>query len=236
MINVSLRIENIVNLIENDTLVDIGCDHGFIPIYAVHKKGVKRAIACDLNKEPLLSCQNNIEKYNMQNNIDTLLSNGLENVECDYKTCTIGGMGGLLVTDIIGKYENKTKKFSQLILQPQSDYAQVRKKIYELGFYIKEEVYLIDNLYKKNIADKYYIIFNCIKGESVKPTDSEILLGVNISKNSTDIYKKYINMLYEKSILAYNNLCKNAKTDISDKKTYYENLIKHMEATINDFK
>lgn len=236
MINVSKRIESIVNTIEFDTLVDIATDHGFIPIYAVLNKKVKMAIASDLNKEPLISCDKNIKKYNLEENIQTVLSNGLENIQTDYKTMTLGGIGGLLMCDIISKDMDKTKNFSQLVLQPQSDYKEVRKKIYELGFYIKEEIYLIDNLSKKNNTDKYYIIFNCIKGQKDMPLDKELSVGINISPSCIDIYENYIDIVYNKAKLDLNNLTKNAKTDTTYKEKYYNNLINYLEGTKNEIR
>lgn len=235
MINVSKRIEGIVSLIEYDTLVDIGSDHGFIPIYAVYSDKAKFAVASDLNEAPLKSSENNILKYGMSENIKTILSDGLKNIEEDYETLTICGMGGLLVIDILKYDEDKTKKFSQLILQPQKDYAEVRKTVYELGFYIKNETYLIDNIYS-NKDDKFYIIFNCLKQElndKIKyPTEKEFLCGINVSIDSIDVYRKYIDNALIKAKIAYKSL-NNAKTDTKEKENYYKNFIKYLEE-VND--
>ncbi len=236
MINTSDRIKNIVSVIENDTLVDVGTDHGFIAILAVLSGKVKNVIACDLNKGPLEACKRNIIKYNLSDNIKTVLSNGIDNVDSDYKSVTICGMGGHLIYNILSSDREKTKKFEQLVLQPQSDHLGVRKLVYELGFYIEEEIYFIDNLSKSNTLDKYYIIFNCKKGEKPLPSDKELNLGVNVKNESLEIYKEYINYVYNKSRVVYESLLENAKTEVFEKKEYYGNLLKYCEEVLNEVK
>ena len=51
---VSKRINFIIeNLDVVETLADIGTDHGYVPLLALEKGLCKKAIACDINKEPL---------------------------------------------------------------------------------------------------------------------------------------------------------------------------------------
>lgn len=233
MINTSDRIRNIVSVIDNDTLVDVGTDHGFISILAVQKGIVKKVVASDVNKGPLNTCQKNIEKYSLQENIEICLSNGLQNVNTKYDSVTICGMGGLLICNILKDDIQKTKEFKQLVLQPQSDYYDVRRLVYELGFYIKEELYLIDNLSKKNTLDKYYLIFNCQKGIKNMPSEKELMLGLNIENTNNEVYIAYITYIYNKSKVAYASL-QNAKSSVADKKQYYNKLITYCEEILKD--
>ncbi len=235
MINTSDRIKNIVDVIEYDTLVDVGTDHGFIAILSVQKGKTKKVLACDLNKGPLQRCNENIEKYGLNEQIRTKISNGIEEVEVEHDCVTICGMGGLLVHNILDKDREKTKKFKQLVLQPQSDYYMVRKLVYEMGFYIKNEVYFIDNL-KQNSQDKYYMIFNCVKGEKEMPCEKELMYGKNIDENSKETYTGFIEMCLDKGQKAYKSLTENSKSDVSIKKEYYEKVIKYCEEILNEIK
>ncbi len=236
MINTSDRIKNIVNVIENDTLVDVGTDHGFISILAVQSQRAKKVIACDLNEKPLKSCQENIKKHGLENQITTKLSDGLKSIECDYQSVTICGMGGLLVNNILSFDVQKTRKFKQLVLQPQSDYREVRELIYELGFYIKEEIYFIDNLSKNNKEDKYYIIFNCQNLKKDMPSEKELMFGININDDSKEIYINFTETNYRKAKKSYDNLIENAKTVVLDKKNYYEKYLKYCEEILDEIK
>ena len=50
----SERLNFIIKHIENTSvLADIGTDHGYIPLYAVKNGICSKAIAVDINKEPL---------------------------------------------------------------------------------------------------------------------------------------------------------------------------------------
>ncbi len=235
MISTSERIKNIVDVIEHDTLVDVGTDHGFIAILSVQSGKTKNVIACDLNELPLKSCVSNIEKYGLNDVIKTQISNGLTDIDCDYKSVTICGMGGLLVCNILNEDIAKTQKFEQLVLQPQSDYFSVRKLIYNLGFSIKKEIYFIDNL-KKNSHDKYYMILNCENKKRSMPSEKELMFGINIDKKTSGIYKNYISVINEKSKKAYSNLINNSKSDITKKKLHYEKVLKYCEEILNEFK
>ena len=98
----SPRLLKIAKCIDCDTLADIGTDHGYIPIFAMNNGLCKKAIACDINKGPLLSAKENIELYNLSDKIETRLSNGLLSLSpMEADTIVIAVMGGLLIRDIL---------------------------------------------------------------------------------------------------------------------------------------
>ena len=50
----SERLNSIVKHIERtEVLADIGTDHGYIPIYSIENEICNKAIAIDINKDPL---------------------------------------------------------------------------------------------------------------------------------------------------------------------------------------
>ena len=52
--DVSKRIEFIIeNLEKVNTIADIGTDHGYVPLIALERELCEKAIACDINKDPL---------------------------------------------------------------------------------------------------------------------------------------------------------------------------------------
>ena len=46
-----------------NTLLDIGCDHGYVILEAFKKDYIKKAIASDINIKPLRSAENNLKEY-----------------------------------------------------------------------------------------------------------------------------------------------------------------------------
>ncbi|MFV0502872.1 MAG: tRNA (adenine(22)-N(1))-methyltransferase [Lachnospirales bacterium] len=204
-----MRIEIIVDTIEGKYLCDVGCDHGYIPILACKTKKIEKAIAMDVNKQPLEKAKENISKTNYK--IDTQLSNGLEkyNGQCD--TITICGMGGLLIIKILENSLNKIN-YEQLILQPQSDFYLFRKFLINNSIKIEKEIYVKEK-------NKFYIIFSCRKNcEDIKYSEKELYFGKN---NSSATYKSYL--LHE--IEKYKKIIN--KTTDNEKKLFCKKIIEY---------
>ena len=58
-------------------LVDVGTDHGYVPIALLEQKKISSAIAMDVNRGPLERAREHIAQYQMGDYIETRLSDGL---------------------------------------------------------------------------------------------------------------------------------------------------------------
>ena len=124
----SERLQKIADCISTETLADIGTDHGYIPIYCVKNGRCTRAIASDINKDPLKAACDNITENGLSEKIETRLSNGLEGLlpnEAD--TIVIAGMGGFLIRDILINGADKIGDNTVLILQPMVAASELRE-------------------------------------------------------------------------------------------------------------
>ena len=71
----SLRLSAIADLVtEGNRLVDVGCDHGYLPVYLIQQKKIPSAIAMDVRKGPLSRAQEHIRQYGLEEYIQTRLS------------------------------------------------------------------------------------------------------------------------------------------------------------------
>lgn len=125
---------------KGNRVCDVGCDHGFVPIYLVHQGISPGVLAMDVRKGPLKQARNHIEEYGLTQYIETRLSDGLEAYligEADTLICA--GMGGRLMMHILGAYPEKTVSFRELILQPQSEIKEFRRFLREQGYLIANE-------------------------------------------------------------------------------------------------
>ncbi|MCD8132868.1 MAG: class I SAM-dependent methyltransferase [Clostridiales bacterium] len=121
-------------------LADVGCDHGYIPIYLCQTDIIPSAIAMDVRPGPLARAGTNIAAYGLQERIRTRLSDGLRELgEDEADTVLIAGMGGFLMRRILCEKDAVPGSVSELVLQPQSDIAGVRRCVRELGFVIADE-------------------------------------------------------------------------------------------------
>lgn len=136
-------------------VVDVGCDHAILPIELVRENRVKRVIACDIGEGPLSTARRNIERAGLSDVIETRLSDGLKKISPDEADhIVIAGMGGNLISDIIGAVEwTKSEKY-RFILQPMTSADDLRAWLCENGFYIESETPVYD-------AKRLYTVMLC---------------------------------------------------------------------------
>lgn len=156
----SMRLTHLAEMVETgEVLADVGCDHGYLPILLVQQQKIKRAIAMDINPGPLARAREHIEKYGLDDYIETRLSNGLEKLspeEAD--TVVIAGMGGALTIDILTRGREVVHQLKQLILEPQSELSLVRRYLREENYRIAQEDYVVED-------GKYYPILRVLPQE-----------------------------------------------------------------------
>ncbi|MCT4543561.1 MAG: class I SAM-dependent methyltransferase [Vallitalea sp.] len=204
---ISNRLKAISEMVDDGSIIgDIGTDHGYIPIYLAKHSRIKHAIACDINKEPLEIAKKNIKNHNVEEYIETRLSNGLDKINRnEVDTIIIAGMGGILIKNILSCGSDVIQTVDKLILSPQSDIDLVRKKIHELNFKISDERLLKD-------GGKYYNIICAVKGHEKKYNTIDYKYGkILIDKRSTILKEK---LLLKKN--KYTNLILNLQKQQTD--------------------
>lgn len=146
MVKLSDRLQMIADLIEEgQTVADVGTDHGFLPIFLWESKKSPKVILADISKGSLQKAIDNVhmQNYNeetIKESFDFRLGNGiqiLENGEVD--AIVIAGMGGILMTEILGENLEKTKSMKKIILQPRNGQGKLRWWLINNGFILKEE-------------------------------------------------------------------------------------------------
>ena len=159
----SLRLSAIADLVtEGNRLVDVGCDHGYLPVYLIQQKKIPSAIAMDVRKGPLSRAQEHIRQYGLEEYIQTRLSDGLEGLKAgEGDTLVIAGMGGPLMERILTDGRSVRNSFSELILQPQSDIPHFRRFIQSEGWEITEEKMVEED-------GKFYPMMRVVHGACLK--------------------------------------------------------------------
>lgn len=152
-------------------LADVGTDHGYVPIYLYREKRIPGAIAMDINRGPLERAKAHIQEYGCTAAIETRLSDGCRALKAgEADTVLIAGMGGGLVKRILEEGSQVLASVSELILQPQSEIAEVRRFLYENGYHIIEEDFVIED-------GKYYPMMKAVHGKAPMPEGGELLYG-----------------------------------------------------------
>ncbi|CVI68199.1 tRNA (adenine(22)-N(1))-methyltransferase [Clostridiales bacterium CHKCI001] len=172
---------------------DIGCDHGFVPIYLVKKTISPKAIAMDIGKGPLQRAARHIQEYGLEDQIETRLSNGMEQLKVgEVDTVILSGIGGPLMIQILEAGKEIVRSLKELVLSPQSEIEQVRRYLVEHLFLIKEEKMVLED-------GKYYVVMHVmveeepIKKEQEEWKNVEYRYGKSLLKNKEEVFLSYLN-------------------------------------------
>ena len=162
----SARLQTIADMTPAcDTYTDIGCDHGYIPIWLLLNNRCRKAIASDIGQGPLDTARKNAESCGIdRDRISFILSDGLEGItppESGDNVLSVAGMGGLLIAEILDKGYDKLSCFSSLILSPHTKQEELRRYLIGNGFIIKDERYVTD-------SDKLYVVMNAMLCKGAK--------------------------------------------------------------------
>lgn len=177
-----------------NVLADVGTDHGYVPIALVQQGKIPRAIAMDINKGPLARAQEHISMCQLEDYIETRLSDGVEALSVgEVDSILIAGMGGDLVIHILREGHEVCRNVKELILQPQSELARVRQYLREHLFQIVDEDMVIED-------GKYYPMMRVVPveednfwrflpEETLRPCD---MYGPLLLKNGNPSLRKYL--------------------------------------------
>ena len=142
-----------------NVLADVGTDHGYVPIALVQRKRIPRAIAMDINKGPLQRACEHIAEFQLDEYIETRLSDGVKKLKVgEVDSILIAGMGGELVIHILTDGMEVCRSAKELILQPQSELEKVRQFLRESKFKIVDEDMVIED-------GKYYPMMKVVPVE-----------------------------------------------------------------------
>ncbi len=126
-----------------ESLIDCGCDHGYVSIYAAESGRAKKVTASDINSGPLENAKREICAAGLWGRIKTVLTDGLRGIP-PHDCVVIAGMGGETIAEIISHAE-WTKGGCTLVLQPMTKTDFLREYLYKEGFEIFAERFVCES-------------------------------------------------------------------------------------------
>lgn len=194
-----IRIKTIASLVDKDSkLVDIGTDHGYLPIYLYENEITKNVTGSDISSNALKFAKANFEKHNLSDKIKLIVSDGFKNLDEKYDTAVISGMG----TDTIKKILDIDNIPNKLIISSHKNVDELRLFMNEKGYKIIKEIVLQEN-------DIFYDIIKYEKGNEIL-NKYELLVGksnnLEYEKHLLEKYKIIYNKSKNKKYLEYINI------------------------------
>ncbi len=204
MIKISNRLKTVANLVLKGNpikIIDVGCDHALLDIYLLQNNENLKVIASDNKEAPLENARKNIEKYSFLNKIELCLKDGINDIDSDIDTIVIAGMGMETIVKILETNKERLENIKRIVISSNNKYKDLRKKICNLGFKIKDEEIVFED-------DKYYIVIEFIKGKE-KYSEKELYFGpILLEKKDDKFHNYYIYLLNEKKNI-YSSLSEN---------------------------
>lgn len=212
-------------------VVDIGTDHGYVPIYLIKEKISSYVIAMDINKGPILRAKAHIMEEGLTEYIDIRISDGFEKIHIgEAKSAIIAGMGGELIIKILENEREIVEDLDELILSPHSEIASVREYLHKNNLKIEDEKMLIDE-------EKFYTIMKVTKGKDKAYSLEEYKYGAILIDRKDEVLMKYLKKEMEKLDKIITNLENNSSCntkarleELKDEKKMALCVIEKMEA------
>ena len=167
-------------------VADIGTDHAYLAVNLAQEKNASYIVAADKNHGPCVAASRTVSDAGLKDKIIIREGDGLAVLEPgEVDTVCIAGMGGVLIAEIIEAQPAVVEKLDQLILQPMQGIAELRKRLYKLGWHIDDES-LVE-------ADKrIYVIISAKKGAAEMPRDTQLAIGPCLINVDSPLYGRYV--------------------------------------------
>lgn len=219
---ITKRLKEITNLIDyGKSVIDIGTDHGLVPLYLAKNNISDDILATDISEKSLQKLES---RLNSKEIIKTKVCDGFDGILIkENQVAVIAGMGAVTIIDIIKKNIDKVRKLDYVICEGNIGNEKLRYFLNENDFYIDRDFFIKD-------GRKHYDIIKFKNGKDRKLSLGEIYFGKFIYSDYNPLLKKRIEVIYKKNKKFEENIKK-----YSDKKEGLD-LIEEKLQAIREFK
>jgi len=166
-------------------LADIGSDHGFLLLYLRENGFSYNLLGVENKKGPFNALKEHIANSNYKDSISLSFSDGLEDVNSNYKMIVMAGIGFDTIKSIVNKDISKLSSIDVFIIDSHTKVEETRRFFSQNGYKIsKESIIFEDGI--------YYEIISFEKGIA-SYSDEEYRYGPILMKERSGIFiQKYI--------------------------------------------
>ena len=188
------RLSSIIGFIEKGAnVIDVGTDHGHIPIYLAQTGLAKHIMASDISGRSLETARRNASKYGVFDRIEFIEAPGLKGIyEEDVDTVVIAGLGGETIIKILADAPWTKRNKTKLILQPQSKTEDLCGFLRTTGYFFNDADVVLDNA-------KFYIIISAKADEILTDMSPEIELYSILARKRAPLFGKFLDTLIIKN-------------------------------------
>lgn len=218
----SARLQVCADMVRRGSVaVDVGTDHGRLPIYLLKNGICPQAIAADLREKPLNSARQNAANYGIGDALSFYLSDGLQAIPRGaFRTVICAGMGGETICSILEAARDIWTPEYQFILQPQSAPYELRSYLSQNGFSIRREVLARDGKFVYTVMEVYW-------GEDMPLRLGEIYRPQGQVCRQGELYRDYMDRVLDSLSMTVAGL-QNAKDGNEEKLRQFEGALREL--------
>lgn len=146
----SARLKSVYDMAVSDRepsarrLIDVGSDHGHLPLYALINGDFDEAVLTDIHEAPARRSEQTLRMHGFADKTHVYCTDGLDGVELkDSDIVVMAGLGGNNMIDILTRVAEREDieklKTVTWCLQPQKSSDRLRQYLFEHGFFIEDE-------------------------------------------------------------------------------------------------
>lgn len=188
------RLMDIINLIDKGkNVIDIGTDHGLVPLYLA-KNGISEDIlATDISEKSLEKLKLALDE-DTKEIIRTKVTDGFKNIKkANNQIAIIAGMGANTIMDIIKDSLDFARNLDYMILASNINTEKLRIFLSENDFEIINDFLSYEN-------DKYYDIIKTSYKKGKKLSLAETYYGKDDIKNRSKLLEEKLGIDYKKNM------------------------------------
>lgn len=224
LFSLSPRLQAVAELVPHGAkLVDVGTDHGQLPVWLICQGRIVQAVATDLRSGPLSKGQALAERWNVTDKVSFRLCDGLNDVDpAEAEIVTIAGMGGETIADILQAASWTREPGRQYILQAMSGMDGLRRYLSGNGFSILREILVKE-------GETLYVILLVEPGEMTPLSEGEIWVGRQNPNVVDPLRGRYLEQELQKLCWATEGVARSKRENNSDKQKRLEDAVRMVE-------
>ncbi len=162
-------------------LVDIGSNHGFLPVHLLQSGLCENALLCDISADALSRAQILVEKTDLQEKVEFAVTDGLNGIALqDGDAVSICGMGARTIAHILNRALP-----CPVVLQANVELKFLRRHIESIGMHIADEAIAF-------ATGRYYVLLRAESGQAEPMSDYEAHIGPILLRKNPPLFKDYL--------------------------------------------
>lgn len=151
------RLLDIINILDsNKKIIDVGTDHGLVPLYLAKNKISTDITATDISAPSLQKLVDRLDN-DLRKIIKTRVTDGFKGLESeDDQVAIIAGMGANTIIEIIEESLDFAKNLDYMVLASNINTYELRHFLNDHGFYIEKDFLSYENRKYYDILKVYY--------------------------------------------------------------------------------